>query len=142
MDNKNLITEIKDEQNIVNIKTQLHRRILIVAAVVVACLCIGGAYYYISEMRIVESGTVSANTTWSDNIIINGETIQVKMTFCNDFKYNKTEKTVELTQTDYEYSSSDENPELYFGDINITSEYSKAFFFESREIYISIDFCM
>ena len=150
MSNKILIPEIKDGQNIFNIKTLLHhRRVLLIAITVGVILCavilsIGGdreTEMIIVDgtlMRIEEGGTAKQIYRWDSDIVVDEKLIHVEMDFYTSFAHNKTKKTVEMVEDSYhKYSSSGGKADNYFSDIEIADNYIEASFFKPAE-YTSI----
>jgi hypothetical protein len=81
-----------------------------------------GAGYYVSE-SMIDRGLTTTSITWTDDIVVDGNNVQVGVTFSNTFEHDND--NVILIASDYKLHSSDESANVYFSDILLTSEYKE-----------------
>jgi len=102
------------------------KKIIIISASVFALVLLTGVFHTAyNTVIMVEGGAVESHTHMEDEIVIDGETVQVRMTFHTRFEMDGWTKLIELKTAEYEHWASDGNSEIYFKDMDITSNYTR-----------------
>ncbi|MCL2088241.1 MAG: hypothetical protein FWH14_02045 [Oscillospiraceae bacterium] len=117
------------------------KKIIIISVSVFALVVLTGFLYTTyNAVIMVEGGAVESHTHWEDEIVIDGETVQVRMTFHTRFEMDGWTKLIELKTAEYEHWASDGNSEIYFKDMDITSDYTQGLLFFPDKYTVELSF--